>query len=193
MRGDYHIGVKFLILVFVAGLSGLFFWSTSQRFIYPSKAQEEKVRVFFNQDRVKTDDNGMATIDVFLASVKDKLPTTITVPVDYNPDEVEFVLQENNFADSLCRTNGWPYRESNIVSFEPRIGSLIVSRSTGAKESPDEKDGIACWGSYVFQLKEGIISSKIELGRNKDAWEIKRGPVSQIPDYEEGNIITIER
>ena len=187
-ESTYHPSVKLLIVSLVAILSGLFFWNTSQRFLYPSKAGQESVKVFFNQDTITADVNGTATVDIFMAGEPDSLPDSATIPLQYNPTEVDFVVQNDNFADGLCRSNGWMYGQSSILTFTPETGNLIVVKTK--KEMPDT-DGIVCWGSYVFTLRPGILTSTVSFGTG--GWELKQAGTSLEPDIDESNQIIISR
>lgn len=188
IENSYHPSVKLLIVAFVAILSGFFFWNTTQRFLYPSKASQSSIRIFFNQDVMQADANGSATVDVFIAGDTETMPDTATIPLHYNPSEVEFTVQNDSFADGVCRSNGWGYDQSSILTFEPETGNLIVAKT---KNEIEDSDGIVCWGSYVFMLKPGVFESTISFG--SQGWELKSGGVKLDPDTKESNQIVIKR
>lgn len=178
--------LKFIIIGLVFLLSLVFFWQTTQRFLFPSRAAATPVKIFFEKDSVASSVGGEVPINVFLLSGATAPISGATLVFDYDPAQLQYVDKGETFVDAVCKANKYTLTtRANVINDTSR-GRLIVSRLTTEKNLPA---GLTCWGTVVFSPVGE--STKLSLSSDLSQYEIVGPGNTFTPTITDGSAVKI--
>lgn len=186
--------VKIIIILLVVFLSGLFFWRTTNRFLYPLRAAGEPVKCFFDKDTLTVSSGDEININLFCNSDPANKISFITASLKYPTDILEFVPKPDDYADAPILSNNFKLTTLARVHDDATNGVISLSRlSTGS--NADLPSGLFGWGTVTFRVKSSVTgfpkTAVVNLNNDVNAWEIVGPGHTYAPQLSEGNIVTI--
>lgn len=157
---------KFLIIsIFL--ISSFFIWQYINRYLTPSKAGQETVRVFFENQNVTTNQDGAIEVNIFFTT-KTNPPARIsaaTISLKYPHSLLEYVNTPEGQAKTDCFTNNFRLTKLTKVENMPLTDDSTYSRLTITRLSQEKDEnlpyGLLCFGTITFKPRSpgsGVIS-----------------------------------
>ncbi len=179
---------KVILFGLVAVLASVFFWNTTNRFLYPSKASSGQVGVSLQQKimNITLTQSNQALIPINILLTTQEQITGATVVVRYDPIQVQYVEQDETYADDECKKISSPFIRRPRVQNDSVQGLLVITRiidpTTKVGELPT---GRSCFGTVMFRsLVAGDSSVSLET-TDISAWEFVGPSSSFAPRFDE--------
>lgn len=173
-------GLLFMLVMF-------FFIASPERFLYPSRASQERVRLFFTPTEIMVQALELVPISIYMQTNPSVPVSQAQLSLMYDPSILAVDSTGDRHADPACEANNFFLTEQEGYHNDITTGTVTLTR----RASATERDGLFCWGTIYFKaLKEGMTEVSLPTTLD-DSFLISGSQGELLPIQEEREVVNI--
>jgi hypothetical protein len=173
-------GLLFLLVLF-------FFVASPERFLYPSRASQERVRLFFTPNELSARSGELIPVSLYLQTNPGVPVSEARIGLQYDPEVLAVDSTGDGGAHQSCEANSFFMNSQREYHNDITTGMVSLTRFT----SQEGRDGLFCWGTVYFRaLRSGVTEVSLPTGL-EGSFFISGSHGELLPMLEEREVITV--